>query len=382
MDTVDILAIAARGQDDKHQFTPNFADADSLAADLVAFSNSEGGMVLIGVNRDGTLSGLSRDDMDRLNRLVAYAAERVKPPIHPRTESVSALGVLVLVVHVLDSTSKPHTDSARIIWVKDGSSKRELTCREELQIMYQASEVLHGEETPATGLTVADVDVGYLNLFLHRNFVKVIDAQSTPLSTILRNMHLIKGDALSISGALLFARTPQLKLPEFIVKAAAYAGTEIDAGRCIESRDISGKIADMFYKSMGFVLAYLSAGERMGGDNASDKPLIPQAALEELIANALLHRDYFITAPIWICMFSNRVEIISPGHLHRNLTIENITHGVSCPRNPILVSFATKLLPYSGIENGIIRALKMHPFIEFKDHREADSFQVTIRFQT
>ncbi|MBE9478644.1 MAG: hypothetical protein IMY80_01660, partial [Chloroflexi bacterium] len=101
-------------------------------------------------------------------------------------------------------------------------------------------------------------------------------------------------------------------------------------------------------------------------------------ALEELIANALIHRDYFVSAPVRILVFSDRVEIISPGHLPNNLTIENIKMGDSIIRNPILASYATKILPYRGIGSGIIRALKEYADIDFEDDHDGNRFIVTV----
>jgi ATP-dependent DNA helicase RecG len=100
-----------------------------------------------------------------------------------------------------------------------------------------------------------------------------------------------------------------------------------------------------------------------------------------LAANALIHRDYFISAPIRILIFSDRVEIVSPGHLPNNLTVENITSGgISNARNPILYSFAAKnILPFRGVGSGIRRALAAYPDINFIDDRGANLFKVIIR---
>jgi ATP-dependent DNA helicase RecG len=78
-------------------------------------------------------------------------------------------------------------------------------------------------------------------------------------------------------------------------------------------------------------------------------------------------------------VFNNRIEIISPGHLPNNLTIENIKHGNSNIRNPILASFATKILPYRGLENGIRRALKAYKHIEFTDDRDGNLFKAVVK---
>lgn len=87
MEAAEILEIATRGEDSKHQFKANFTNVDSLAAEMVAFSNSGGGKILVGVTNDGNFSALSREDMGRLNQLVSNAASQsVRPPINPRTD--------------------------------------------------------------------------------------------------------------------------------------------------------------------------------------------------------------------------------------------------------------------------------------------------------
>jgi ATP-dependent DNA helicase RecG len=113
--------------------------------------------------------------------------------------------------------------------------------------------------------------------------------------------------------------------------------------------------------------------------NSLGKLEIPKVALEELLANAIVHRDYFVPAPIRIFIFDDRIEIVSPGHLPNNLTVENIKNGNSNIRNPILTSFATKILPYRGLGNGVRRALKEYSAIDFEDDRDGNMFKAIIR---
>ncbi len=380
MESVDILKMAVRGEDSHHQFRANVTNVDALAADMVAFSNSEGGKILIGVNVDGTLSLLSQENARRLNQIVSNAASQsVRPPISPRTETVSVLGGLVLVVHVAEGMRKPYIDNEGTIWVKSSSDNRGVTSGEEIQRMCQASGFLHGDAIPAHGLTIADLDAEYFKVFFERNFRKSGENQEIPLLGLLQNMNLMKGDVLNRSGALLFAKNPNVALPHCLVKGVVYSGSEIDVETCVDSRDFLGKLADIFFKSMGFVLGHLGPQKTTSGSTAPGDRKVPQVVLEELIANALLHRDYFVSAPIRISIFGDRVDIVSPGHLPHNLTVENIQWGNAYIRNPILVSFATKLLPYRGLENGIVRALKAYPHIEFKDDREGNEFKATIR---
>jgi hypothetical protein len=100
----------------------------------------------------------------------------------------------------------------------------------------------------------------------------------------------------------------------------------------------------------------------------------------ELLVNALVHRDYLISAPIRLFVFDNRIEIISPGTLPNNLSVENIRAGNSNLRNPILASFVAKgVLPYRGLGSGVPRALEAWPDIDFRDDRDGGLFVATVR---
>jgi len=105
---------------------------------------------------------------------------------------------------------------------------------------------------------------------------------------------------------------------------------------------------------------------------------VPPAALEELVVNMLLHRDYFISAPWRVMLFDNRIELISPGALPNNLTVENIRNGVSNIRNPLIASFATKELPYRGIGTGIRRTLAVVPTLELESDHDRNLFTARI----
>jgi ATP-dependent DNA helicase RecG len=380
METAELLEIIARGEDGKHQFKANVTNAQSLSEELVAFSNSGGGQIFIGSNDNGTISGLSREDMNRLNQLVANTStHNVRPSINVRTENVSTPDGLVMVVTVADGISKPYMDNNGAICVKSGSDKRKVTAREEIQRMFQVAGLIHGDEIPAHNLTLADVDTDYFKGFFKTRFGESLDKQQMPLSQLLENMNLMKGGILNVSGALLFAKNPSFRLPMFIVKAIAYPGNEIDETNYIDSKDITGKLADIFQQSMSFVLGNIGSRQATQGVNAPGVPEIPRIVFEELIANALIHRDYFVQAPVRMFIFADRIEIISPGHLPNNLTVENIKLGNSNIRNPILASFATHILPYRGLGSGIIRALKAHPNIKFENDPDGNKFKVIIQ---
>ncbi len=101
-------------------------------------------------------------------------------------------------------------------------------------------------------------------------------------------------------------------------------------------------------------------------------------ALEELIQNALVHRDYFKNAPIRLLIFDNRIEIISPGKLPNSLTVEDIKYGNPVIRNNQIVAFSIHVLPFSGLGSGIKRALNEEPNIELINDVDGEQFIVKI----
>ena len=113
------------------------------------------------------------------------------------------------------------------------------------------------------------------------------------------------------------------------------------------------------------------AGSLLFGNN--NKHLLPA-----FIVKCVTYPGDFISAPVRIFIFSNRIEIISPGNLPNNLTIENIKNGNSNIRNPILASFATRILPYRGLGTGIRRALKAYKNIKFVEDRSGNNFKIII----
>lgn len=380
MEITELLEIISRGEDSKNQFKKNVTNAISLAQEMVAFSNSGGGKIFIGVGDAGEITGLSSADINRLNGLVSNAAsQNVRSPINPKTENIALSEGLVMVITVFDGISKPYMDNQGVIWVKCGADKRKVTSREEMQRMFQSVGLIHGDEIPANGMTVADLDLLYFKNFFEREYGEKLDNQNISLPDILKNMNLVKNSILNISGALLFAKNPQVRLPIFIVKAVSYPDNIIDGSEYLDSQDITGKLADVFQKSLGFVMGNLRHIQGDRNINTPGESEIPRETLEELLVNALIHRDYFISAPIRIFLFRNRVEIISPGYLPNNLTIENIKSGNSNIRNPILASYATKILPYRGLGTGIRRALQKYPEIDFENDLDGNQFKVIIK---
>jgi len=203
---------------------------------------------------------------------------------------------------------------------------------------------------------------------------------SRPDTYPLQNMNLATDDGhLNLAAVLMFVERPEWIKPQFVVKAIRYPGKTIHVSEYVDTEDFSGPLRKVFDDSLGFIMRNLHKVQAGRGVNAPGVPEIPETVFEELLVNALVHRDYLVSAPIRIFVFDDRIEIISPGHLPNNLTVEKIRSGNSIIRNPILVSYVAKgLLPYHGLGSGIKRALEEWPQIDFTDDREGCLFTATV----
>ncbi|MBF0236694.1 MAG: putative DNA binding domain-containing protein [SAR324 cluster bacterium] len=380
MEIVEILQILAQGEDSRNQFKKDVNNPDSLAQELIAFSNTLGGKIFVGVDDDGSISGLTTEDIRRINQLLSnVASQKINPAINPLTEIVTLEQGRILVIDVFKGINKPYQDKNGTIWVKSGADKRKATAREEIQRLFQESGMVHADVISAQGMTITDLDMPYFSSFFQKRYGETLEAQKLNLEQTISNLNLGNNGILNITGAMLFAQSPSSRLPSYIVKAAAFPGDSITTESYIDSRDINGKLSDIFQQTVGFILSNTKQVQGEQGVNSLGKPEIPKIVLEELVANALVHRDYFILSPIRVFIFADRIEIISPGHLPNNLTVANIKAGNSNTRNPVLASFAYQILPYRGFGSGILRALENYPHIDFIDDREGNQFKCIIK---
>lgn len=379
MENAEIITILSQGEDTFNQFKKNITNPDSLAAEIVAFSNGSGGRIFIGVDDNGTIVGLTKDDVHRLNQMISNASsQNVTPPVNPTTMIATIEERRILVLEVPRGINKPYQDKNGVFWVKNSSDKRKATSREEIQRIFQSSKMIHADVAPS-GLPISDLDLPYFSQFFERRYAQQLEDQPLPLDQVLHNMNLAHDGEFNLAGALLFSKNPSTRLPSFIVKAGAFPGTTLAVDSYIDSRNIEGKMGDIFGQTMSFILAHIFQVQGEQTVNTVGIPEIPRIVFEELVTNALIHRDYFISAPIRIFVFSDRIEIISPGHLPNNLTVENIKAGNSNARNPVLASFAHHILPYRGYGSGIVRALELYPHIDFVDDRDGNLFTCIIR---
>ena len=381
MEAIELIELIGRGEDSRTQFKKgqSVTNARSLAGEMAAFANGKGGRILIGVDDEGSIVGLSPDDIRRINQLISNTAtDCIRPSINPETENISVGGKLVMVVTVSEGISKPYADNDGVFWVKSGADKRRVTSREEIQRMLQSADLVHADEVPVRGATAGDLDSEHFQTFFESQYGEPLDAMldraGISLVQLLNNLGLARDATLNLAGLMLFGRNPQKYRPAFVVKAVSFVGDDPAGDKYRDSQDIYGCLRDLYKETISFLTRNLRRVQDGKGFNTEGDLEVPRAALEELVVNMLLHRDYFVSAPWRVFMFDDRIELISPGSLPNNLTVENIRNGVSNIRNPLIASFATRELPYRGIGTGIRRALAAVPNLELESDHERNLF--------
>lgn len=378
MQPAELLEIIDKGEDSRTQFKKDITNAVQLAQEMVAFSNTRGGFIIVGVDDSGNIAGLESEDIRRLNQLISNGAnENVKPPITPFSEIIKVEDKKVLVIEIKEGVNKPYCTSEGVYFTKVGSDKRKIS-QEELLRLFQESGKIYADETIVQGSSIIDIDKELFYSFYEKQYGESVEATGIPLDKILDNLNLAKNARLNQAGLLLFGRNPQKYRPEFLIKAVSFFGNDLGGTQYRDSEDIDGNLPKQYRNAMAFLLRNLRKIQKEKDFNAPGVLEVSEIALQEILVNALIHRDYFINATIRILIFDNRIEIDSPGKLPNNMTIENIKHGISCMRNRVLASFASKMLPYRGLGTGIVRALKDDPAIEFINDVKAERFKVII----
>jgi ATP-dependent DNA helicase RecG len=318
---------------------------------------------------------LTDAQVHHFNQLISNAADQlIRPSIYPQTQVVLIDGKKIIVIYVAEGVSKPYCDNKGVFWVKSGSDKHTASAHEILRLA-QESELIHLDEM-VTSAKYTDIDLAKFYAFFEKKQGVEFSSTGLPLEQVLVSMNLAKTGKLTLTGLLLFGNNVQNIKPHCLIRAVSFYGNEISDDQYIDKRDCTGTLEEQYKNAMSFLKSNLAFMQSGASFNSPGKLEIDEKALEEAVVNALFHRDYSRNSVIRILIFKNRVEIISPGKLSNNLSIDNIKNGTSVMRNPLLTSHGSKILPYSGLASGIPRIIKNQPNTDFKNDISGEQFTV------
>jgi len=384
MNAIDLLEIISLGETSKVQFKETLPAAESISREMVALSNSSGGIILLGVkDKVGAITGLTAEQIEYADRKVSEFANILKPPIFLTTEVVKIeedkIAKLVLVIHVNEGINKPYKTAPGEIYVKQGSNKRLLTDNAEIMRLFQQSGNLLADEMEVYGTTIDDIDKDAFTDYFKKEFEETYEQKGLTFEKALKVKRILRNNRLTLAGLLFFGKNPQNIKPAFTIKAVSFFGNDSSENQYrTKPKDFKGAIPDLFKQGMDFFRSCLRHQQKEQNFNSVGILEISEKALIEVLQNALIHRDYFKNSPVRIFIFDDRVEIISPGKLPNSLTVEDIKYGNPAIRNNQIAMFSANTLPYSGLGTGIKRALKEQPNIEFINDESGEQFIVKI----
>jgi len=383
MDSKELLDIIKRGESSTVQFKERLPHIDSLVHEIIAFANTKGGCLLIGVNdKTGEINGLSFSEIQQSNsEIVNVVSQKIFPSIRVITETISVDDQNIIVIKIEEGVNKPYKDRNGIVYVKNGADKRKVTSNDELARLLREGGLLYAEEMPANGSSINDIDFKQFDLFLLKKYKKPLNEfiqEKLSLEQILENLSLAKNGEFLLSGLLSFSAKRHNFYPQFSIQCVSMDGSIIGSTYSDNENILEGTIADVFKGAIDFIGRNMKKIPETNGFNSPAKWEIPYEVFEELLVNALVHRDYLISSTVKILIYSDRVEIISPGKLPNSLTIENIKNGISILRNPILLSTVQYILPYKGLGTGITRSFSLYPDITMENKIDENQFKVII----
>lgn len=397
LNRAELLEILQHGENSGVEFERDAVANDDLAKELVAFCNLAGGMVVLGVEDDGSVGGISRSGLE--DWVMTTCRDKIRPAIIPFFEIIHDVEpgkdvALVRVSRGYDVHSLWHNNGTRY-YIRVGSQSREAT-PEELRRLFQQRGTIRAELQPVSGATLDDLDMRRL-----RNYFGQIRQQSLPLEgdegawkTLLFNTEFMSEEGITVGCMLLFGKNPNRFLPHAGFDAVAYPGTEKDYAT-VERSALRGPMAPLLAQdgslvenglveqAINFVRRNTPTESILENGRRIDRPAYPPDVIREAVVNALIHRDYLLSSTdIELSVYRDRLEIISPGRLPNGITPDRMRTGCRAARNQLLKD---TMRDYGylehmgmGIPRKIILGMKAHNGTEPELSEDAESFMIRL----
>ncbi len=362
MNPSEIEEMLAGGEDSFTEFKRDVTQRSDFAGEMIAFANTEGGRILIGVNDDGQIAGV--DNPANVEEAVLnLARQNCNPPLTPTIERTKTANGTVMIVNVPRRVSVPHENNSGQCFIRVGSSKRLATPQERARLL-QLAGLVHYDEIPIPRTDIANLDMEAFGAYYRRIYESPLETADVPLLKMLEAMRFVVPDLdghprLSLAGLVLFGQAPEDFLYYARISAVRWAGRE--AGEVIIDRqEITGRLPQQIEHAVAFIERNTRLATHINGAQQSDYPEYPRAALREAVVNAVAHRDYSLTgAQSLLYIFDDRIELRSPGALPNSVTLENIRTHYSKPRNETLARVLFNLGYVNTLGSGIPRMIRL-----------------------
>ena len=373
-----IQALLEQGENTHIEFKADAVRPESVAREIVAFANTFGGTLLIGVEDDGSLSGI---ESDRETWIANISRNNIIPALQLDVQHADIEGKRICMVTVPKGQDRPYQTQDGKYWIRAGSTNRMAT-KEELSRLFQQAGLIHFDISPVANTDMSYIDKEAVDAY-YRSYYSTafIDLSDDEQHRLLVNTDILiqhEGQwVVSVGGLLMFGKQPQRRLPQSSIVFAVFKGISI-TDDLADKKEITGTLPELIDKTLGLLQLYLPTPSTIEGAKRKESLAASPKVLRESIVNAVMHRDYSIShRKIQVYIYSDRVEITSPGGLPNTLTLEKIRYGNSAPRNVFLVKFLDNLRYFDGLGRGIPMMLEaMQDRIAFENIGEL--FRLTL----
>jgi ATP-dependent DNA helicase RecG len=405
MNRTELAALIQNGENSGVEFKRDDIRPEKLADEMAALLNLEGGYILLGVENDQTISGLSRSLAKAEEWVMEAARTHLRPAAIPYWETIEwepgkVVGIVSLPADAPDKPYKSKRGAAWVTRIRVGTTSRDATDEEEARL-YQQSGRLQYDRKPVPGAAFDDLDLRRLvNYFRDLRAQDIpADGDSAGWQRLLTNTEVMVEDRgrpiPSAGGLLMFGSRPHRYLPQAGLTAVAYPGIVKDYAAkerivirspAVALLSAGGDVVETgaIEQAIEFVrrnIAVISSVDE--GGRRHERWDYPLDALREAIVNAIAHRDYTIqVTDIEVSLYADRLEIISPGRLPNTVTIEKMKAGYRASRNELIKEIlrdyryveATGL----GVPRKIVAGMRAHNGTEPDLIEQDDRFTVRL----
>lgn len=355
MTRTELLELISNGENSGVEFKRDTIENRALAKELVAFANLRGGRVLLGVDDDGSVVGVTRGSLEEW--IMTTCRDKIRPELIPYFELIRDVepGKDVAIVHVDRGWAVHHLwhKNHRTYYIRVGTQSREASA-EELERLFQQRGAFRLEMRGVSGSSMDDFDSRRLQDYFQRirgQDTPPVDDESAWRSLLVNTEFLVDENdttPATVAGLLLFCTNPNRFLPQAGIDAAAYPGKEKDYA-AKERTTIRGPMTALFgsegivetgivEQSVEFVRRNTEVSASLAdGARREERWLYPEEAVRETIVNALVHRDYLLSGTsVELSIYEDRLEVVSPGRLPNGITPQRMITGCRSARNQLL----------------------------------------------
>ncbi|MDI3311376.1 MAG: putative DNA binding domain-containing protein, partial [Thermoanaerobacterium sp.] len=360
MTVEEVKNIIQNGENSYIEFKEEEIKAKDLAEEIVAFSNSEGGIILIGVDDEGNIKGIKNSKLEET--VMNICRNNCIPNVIPSYESIEVDGKTIAIITIPKGLNKPYYTSDHKYYIRVGTTKR-IASKEELLRLFETSGSLHFDISPVEGTSINDLNIDIIrDYFMKYNTFDLFEESKESVERILLNADILKEydgkKVCTVGGLLVFGKNPEKYLPQNGVSFAHFNGNEI-TDELIDKKIITGRIQDVAEQLMVVIKNNMLTPSVINGLKREEREEYPMIVMREAIVNSLVHRNYSISgSKIRVLMYNDRIEFRSPGRLPNTVTIEKMKIGVSYARNPFLVKYMENMRYIDQLGRGIPMILK------------------------